>query len=171
VPQVPRRLNQHRDHLIVCGDDALAYRVVEELTVNYGERVTALLSSAARGNGPRIAQLPGVRVIERPELDTEAFTAAQAQSARAMALTRQDDRGKERPLSGHVIVAGLGNVGSRIAGQLHDLGVGVVCVDKNEHAAGVRLARRLGLRVVIGETHREETLRAGASAPARLWFP
>ncbi len=39
-------------------------------------------------------------------------------------------------------------------------GVDVVCVDKNEHAAGVRLARRLGLRVVIGETHREETLRA-----------
>jgi TrkA-N domain len=93
VPQVPRRLNQHRDHLIVCGDDALAYRVVEELTVNYGERVTVLLSSAARGYGPRIAQLPGVRVIERPDLDAEAFTAAQAQSARAMALTRQDDLG------------------------------------------------------------------------------
>jgi hypothetical protein len=72
VPQVPRRLNQHRDHLIVCGDDALAYRVVEELTVNYGERVTVLLSSAARRHGPRIAQLPAVRVIERPELDTEA---------------------------------------------------------------------------------------------------
>ena len=388
VPQVPRRLNQHRNHLIVCGDDALAYRVVEELTVTYGEQVTVLLSSAGRGHGPRIARLPGVRVIERPELDTQAFTAAQAQSARAMALTRQDDlgnfhaalraqdlnpdlrlvmrifntglgermrgffpdcavlssssmaapsfvaaalgepapshvrlagrtlymarrqetdpghlvcglattgqelspqllppgqdgadlvlavadgtprnpltrpsrrplralarlpallfgpklgvvfltlfavlvggfvllvtaggfapgnavyltfldaagaavsdprlgtpekvaqilltfdgmaflpvvtaavvgarltgslRAKERPLSGHVIVAGLGNVGTRIAGQLHDLGVGVVCVDKNEHAAGVRLARRLGLRVVIGETHREEILRA-----------
>jgi len=71
-------------------------------------------------------------------------------------------RAADRPLSGHVIVAGLGNVGSRIAGQLHDLGVDVVCVDKNEHAAGVRLARRLGLRVVIGETYREETLRAAA---------
>jgi Trk K+ transport system NAD-binding subunit len=59
-----------------------------------------------------------------------------------------------------VIVAGLGNVGTRIVGQLHDLGVDVVGVDKDEDAAGVRLARRLGLRVVIGETHREETLRA-----------
>ena len=68
-------------------------------------------------------------------------------------------RAKERPLSGHVIVAGLGNVGSRIAGQLHDLGVAVVCVDRDENAAGIRLARQLGLRVVIGETHREETLR------------
>ena len=65
-------------------------------------------------------------------------------------------RSKERPLSGHVIVAGLGNVGTRIAGQLHDLGVDVVCVDRDENAAGIRLARQLGLRVVIGETAREE---------------
>ncbi len=36
----------------------------------------------------------------------------------------------------------------------------MVCVDKSEHAAGLAMARRLGLRVVIGETHREETLRA-----------
>ena len=387
MPPVSRRLSQRRDHLIVCGDDALAYRTADELTANYGERVTVLLGSAERGYGPRIAQLPGVRVIERPELDGAAFTAAQVSSARAMALMGRDDlanfhaalrvqelnpdlrlvmrifntglgermrsffpdcavlssssmaapsfvaaalgepapshvrlagrtlfvtrredadaahficglastgevtgprllppgedsadlvlsvadgtprnpltqprrrtlraaarmpralfghklgmvfgalfgvlvagfvllatagrysqanalyltfldaagaavtnpalsapekiaqfmltfdgmaflptvtaavvgarltgslRAHERPPSGHVIVAGLGNVGTRIAGQLHDLGVDVVCVDKNEHAAGVRLARRLGLRVVIGETYREETLR------------
>jgi Trk K+ transport system NAD-binding subunit len=66
-----------------------------------------------------------------------------------------------------VIVAGLGNVGTRIFGQLHDLGVDVVCVDKNEDAAGVRLARQLGLRVVIGETHREETLRAAGVATSQ----
>jgi Trk K+ transport system NAD-binding subunit len=69
-------------------------------------------------------------------------------------------RRKERPLSDHVIVVGLGNVGTRIVGQLHDLGVSVACVDKNENAAGVAMARRLGMRVVIGETHREEVLRA-----------
>jgi hypothetical protein len=63
-------------------------------------------------------------------------------------------QGQDRPISDHVIVAGLGNVGTRIVGQLHDLGVGVVCVDKSEGAAGIPLARRLGLRVVIGETHR-----------------
>jgi Trk K+ transport system NAD-binding subunit len=388
VPPAPPPVTEDTDHLIVCGDDALAYRVVEELATNYGERVTVLLGSASRGHGPRIAQLPGVRVIERTDLDSAAFAAAQAHSARAIALMGRDDlanfhaglraqdlnpdlrmvmrifntglgeriraffpdcavlsssamaapsfvaaalgepapshvrlagrtlyvarrgqadtrhvlcglaspgdlaspgllpptpgtadlvlavadgtprnpltrqrrrplraaadvshlllrskigivfvglfailvagfillatsgryslpnalyltaldaagaavtssrlgapeklaqflltfdgmaflpvvtaavvgarltgslRAKERPLSGHVIVAGLGNVGSRILGQLHDLGVDVVCVDKNEHAAGVRLARRLGLKVVIGETHREETLRA-----------
>jgi len=72
--------------------------------------------------------------------------------------------GKERPLSDHVIVAGLGNVGTRVAAQLHDLGIEVVCIDKSETAAGVPLARRLGLKVVFGETHREETLRAAGIA-------
>jgi Trk K+ transport system NAD-binding subunit len=65
-----------------------------------------------------------------------------------------------QPLSGHVIVAGLGSVGASIVGQLHDLGVDVVGIDKNAEAAGMPLTRRLGIRVVIGETHREETLRA-----------
>jgi Trk K+ transport system NAD-binding subunit len=45
-------------------------------------------------------------------------------------------------------------------GQLHDLGVSVACVDKSETAAGIGMARRLGLWVVIGETDQEETLRA-----------
>jgi Trk K+ transport system NAD-binding subunit len=64
------------------------------------------------------------------------------------------------PLSGHVIVAGLGSVGARVVGQLHDLGVDVVGIDKDAGATGVPLANLLGLRVVIGETHKEETLRA-----------
>ncbi len=388
MPQVPRRLSYQRDHLIVCGDDALACRVIEELSSGYGERVTAVLRSRERGYGPRISALAGVRVIERAGLDSSVFTDAQVQSARALALMNSDDlgnfhaalraqdlnpdlrlvmrifntglgermrsffpdcavlssssmaapsfvaaalgepapshvrlagrtlfvarraetdaghlvcglastagpaeprllppdqdsadlvlavadgtprnplarqrrrparmlaglprllfghklgavflalggvlvsgfvllvtaggfslanslyltfldaagaavtdprlsapeklaqflltfdgmaflpvvtaavvgarltgslHGKPRPVSDHVIVAGLGNVGTRIAGQLHDLGVAVVCVDKNEKAAGVQLAQRLGMRVVIGETHREETLRA-----------
>ena len=33
-------------------------------------------------------------------------------------------------------------------------------MDKSEDAAGVAMARRLGMRVVIGETHREDILRA-----------
>jgi Trk K+ transport system NAD-binding subunit len=66
----------------------------------------------------------------------------------------------QSPLGGHVIVAGLGNVGTRIIEQLHDLGVDVVGVDKSADAEGIPVATRLGIRVVIGETQREETLRA-----------
>jgi Trk K+ transport system NAD-binding subunit len=382
------RLAARRDHLVVCGDDALAARVIEELTTTYGEEVTVLLRSREQNQGPRIARLPKVRVIERADLDADAFTAAGVQSARSLALLRQDDLGnfhaalraqelnpdlrlvvavfntslgerirtffrdcavlsgssmsapsfvaaalgelapshirvagrtlfvarrtgiqsrrvvcglamtedplspgllppdaasadlvlavadgaprdplarprrhplrasadlarhllwnkvglafgtlfailvagfvmlatagrfslanaayltgldaagaavsdpslsapekiaqvlltfdglaflpvltavvvgarltgrlqrRERPLNDHVIVVGLGNVGTRIVGQLHDLGVSVACVDKSETAAGVAMAQRLGMRVVIGETHREDILRA-----------
>ena len=388
MPPVPR-LAARRDHLVVCGDDALAVRVIEELTTTYGEDVTVLLRSREAGEGPRIARMPKVRVIERTELDASAFTAAGVQSARSLALLRQDDLGNfhaalraqeinpelrlvvaifntslgerirtffrdcavlsgssmsapsfvaaalgepapshirvagrtqyvarrtdinpkstlcalamtedplsprllppdtvgadlvlaiadgaprnpltrqrrhpvrgavqwarrlfsqklnlvfaglfvvlvtgfvllagvrivhgpwnaayltgldaagaavsdqtlpteekwaqilltfdglvllpvftavvvgarltgsaqrhERPLNDHVIVVGLGNVGTRIVGQLHDLGVDVACVDKSETAAGMGMARQLDLRVVIGETDREDTLRA-----------
>jgi Trk K+ transport system NAD-binding subunit len=385
-------LRADRSHFVVCGDDSLASRMVEELSVRYGEQVTVILPSAQRGHGPIMARLPGVRLIERADLDQHAFLAADLPSARALALLRQDDLGnfhaalraqelnsdlrlvvaifntglgerirtffadcavlsessmaapsfvaaalgeptpshvrlagrtlyvarrdgagagqvicgvvpgseggsprltapqdassglvlaaadgtprnplarphrhplravmrmfrmlfwhrfgiafacltailgagfvllatlarysipnslyltfldaagaavtdtrksspekvaqflltfdgmaflplvtaaivgarltgslqtRDRPISDHVIVAGLGNVGTRILGQLHDLGVGVVCVDKSENAAGVPLARRLGLKVVIGETHREETLLAAGIA-------
>jgi Trk K+ transport system NAD-binding subunit len=380
-----------RDHFVVCGHDALASRTVEELTLRYGEEVTVILPSAQQGHGPRIARLPGVRLVERAELDHQAFLAAGVPAARAIALLHQDDlgnfhaalraqelnadlrlvvsifntslgerirtffadcavlseslmaapsfiaaalgeptpshvrlagrtlyvarredtdreqvicgvasgadgsprlappqdassglvlavadgtprnplakprlgplravagllrmllwhrfgaafgcliailgvgyallatavhysagnalyltfldaagaavtdpakttpekvaqflltfdglaflplvtaavvgarltgsvRGRDRPMSDHVIVCGLGNVGTRILGQLHDLGVGVVCVDKDAGATGIPLARRLGLRVVIGETHREETLLAAGIA-------
>lgn len=380
-----------RDHLVVCGDDALTARVVEELTARYGQTVTAIVRSASSGHGQRIARLPGVRVIERAELDHRAFIDADVASARALAVLHQDDlgnfhaalraqelnpdlrlvlaifnaglgerigtffadcavlseartaapsfvaaalgepapshvrlagrtlyvarredvrpehvacglatdadagvprlvgpsdvsaglvlavadgtprnplvrrrdplralwrllrtlfghrigaafgvlilvllagfvllmltraisltnavyltlldaagaavsdqklpgseklaqtmltfdgmaflplvtaavvgarltgsvRGSNRQLTGHVIVAGLGNVGTRIVGQLHDLGVDVVCVDRSASAAGMAMATRLGLKVVTGETHREDTLREAGVA-------
>jgi len=65
-----------------------------------------------------------------------------------------------RPTSDHVIVVGLGNVGTAVTGQLHDLGFGVVCVDNDPNAPGIPLARQLGLPVVIGDAFREETLQA-----------
>jgi Trk K+ transport system NAD-binding subunit len=64
-----------------------------------------------------------------------------------------------RPPGGHVIVVGLGNVGTSVTGQLHDLGFDVVCIDNKPNAPGIPLARQLGLPVVIGDAFREETLR------------
>jgi Trk K+ transport system NAD-binding subunit len=63
------------------------------------------------------------------------------------------------PISGHVVVVGLGEVGFRVVAQLHDLGVPVVCVEANEDAVGVSLARRLGVPIVFGDATRSETLR------------
>jgi len=69
-------------------------------------------------------------------------------------------RGEPRPRGGHVIVIGLGNVGTRVVGELHDLGFDVACVDRDPDARGIALARRLGLPLVIGEAHQEDTLSA-----------
>ena len=68
--------------------------------------------------------------------------------------------GNRKTITDHVIVVGLGNVGTRIVGQLHDLGVRVICVDRNPNAQGVAMARRLGVPVVTGQVSRDETLRA-----------
>jgi Trk K+ transport system NAD-binding subunit len=93
VPTVARRRESRPGHLVVCGDQSLAYRVTEELTVRYGEDVTVILPSRDRNQGPQIAQLPGVQLIERPALTDEAFEQARVGSARALALLHQDDVG------------------------------------------------------------------------------
>ncbi|GAA4982761.1 NAD(P)-binding protein [Kitasatospora paranensis] len=54
------------------------------------------------------------------------------------------------PRSGHVIVVGTGQVGLRLCGELRRLGVPVVGVDRDPHAPNARLARSLGIPVLVG---------------------
>jgi Trk K+ transport system NAD-binding subunit len=82
-----------RRSFVVCGDDALAVRLVEELARRYRAEVTALLTSREHNQGPKISKIPGVRIVEAPRLDLEAFRAARVASADALALVRQDDVG------------------------------------------------------------------------------
>ncbi len=89
MPALPR----HGGHLVVCGDGPLSYRITEELTSRYGERVTVILPSRRRNHGPQISALPQVRVLEYPELSSQAFTDADVESARALAVLWQDDVG------------------------------------------------------------------------------
>ncbi|MGH3182798.1 MAG: hypothetical protein ACRDOE_12960 [Streptosporangiaceae bacterium] len=93
MPALPRRADHRGDHLIVCGDGTLSYRITEELTSRYGERVTVILPSRRRNYGPQISALAGVRVLEHPELSSQAFTDADVQSSRALAVVWQDDVG------------------------------------------------------------------------------
>jgi Trk K+ transport system NAD-binding subunit len=93
MPALPRRADRRGDHFIVCGDGSLAYRITEELTSRYGERVTVVLPSRLRNYGPQISALARVRVLEHPELSSQAFTDAGVQSARALAVLWQDDVG------------------------------------------------------------------------------
>lgn len=58
----------------------------------------------------------------------------------------------------HVIVVGLGNLGTRIAEQLHGLGVPVVGVERDPQARGIAALRSLGLPVVVGDGPFEDQL-------------
>ena len=102
--RVRRRLPRQRDatpggplhgepHFVVCGDDPLAQRLVEDLVQVHRHAVTVILPSRLRNHGPQIAQIPGVRLVEAAELGTEAFVRARVGSAAAMALLQQDDVG------------------------------------------------------------------------------
>ncbi len=93
MPAQPRRADRRGDHLIVCGDGPLSYRLTEELTARYGEHVTVILPDRRNHHGPQISALPRVRVLEYPELSSQAFTDADVQSARALAVVWQDDVG------------------------------------------------------------------------------
>ncbi len=80
-------------HFVVCGDDALAQRVVVELTRTNRYPVTVILPSRHRNYGPQLARLPGVRIIEAERLGAEVFVRARVATARALALLKQDDVG------------------------------------------------------------------------------
>ncbi|MGH3648223.1 MAG: potassium channel family protein, partial [Micromonosporaceae bacterium] len=60
----------------------------------------------------------------------------------------------------HVVVVGLGNVGSRVLIQLHDLGLPVVAVERDAQAIGVRIANERKIPVILGDATQQATLRA-----------
>jgi Trk K+ transport system NAD-binding subunit len=93
MPALPRHADRPGGHLIVCGDGPLSFRITEELTSRYGEQVTVILPSRELNHGPQISALPQVRVLEQAELSSQAFTDADVQSARAVAVVWQDDVG------------------------------------------------------------------------------
>ncbi|MEU8974790.1 NAD-binding protein [Streptomyces monashensis] len=55
------------------------------------------------------------------------------------------------PRAGHVVVVGLGQVGLRLCTGLQNLGVGVIAVERDPAPPNLRLARALGVPVVIAD--------------------
>ncbi|WP_436735821.1 NAD-binding protein [Streptomyces sp. BBFR102] len=72
-----------------------------------------------------------------------------------------------RGLSGHVVLLGLGKVGSRVLSRLHEMEVPVVCVEEDPEARGIALARRLRVPTVIGDVTEEGVLEAAKIHRAR----
>ncbi|MFD4240376.1 potassium channel family protein [Streptomyces sp. NPDC058525] len=65
-----------------------------------------------------------------------------------------------RGLSGHVVLLGLGKIGTRVLAQLRELEIPVVCVESDPRARGLALARRLRVPVVVGDVTDEGVLEA-----------
>ncbi|MER6114604.1 NAD-binding protein [Streptomyces sp. NPDC001743] len=77
-------------------------------------------------------------------------------SLRTASSLRRPPRG----LSGHVVLLGLGKIGTRVLVHLRELGIPVVCVEDDPDARGIPVARRLHVPVVLGDVTQEGVLEA-----------
>ncbi|RZB18046.1 potassium transporter TrkA [Streptomyces sp. F001] len=65
-----------------------------------------------------------------------------------------------RGLAGHVVLLGLGKIGTRVLTRLRELHIPVVCVEADPEARGMATARRLRVPVVLGDVTQEGVLEA-----------
>ncbi|MFE5893273.1 NAD-binding protein [Streptomyces sp. NPDC056462] len=65
-----------------------------------------------------------------------------------------------RGLGGHVVLLGLGKIGTRVLTRLRELHIPVVCVEADPDARGMATARRLRVPVVLGDVTQEGVLEA-----------
>ncbi|MCK1821069.1 NAD-binding protein [Streptomyces sp. XM83C] len=65
-----------------------------------------------------------------------------------------------RGLGGHIVLLGLGKIGTRVLTRLRELDVPVVCVESDPEARGMATARRLRVPVVLGDVTQEGVLEA-----------
>ncbi|MGW2836915.1 NAD-binding protein [Streptomyces sp. NPDC001493] len=72
-----------------------------------------------------------------------------------------------RGLSGHVVLLGLGKIGTRVLVRLRELGIPVVVVEEDPNARGIPLARSLHVPTVIGDVTQEGVLEAAKVGRAR----
>jgi Trk K+ transport system NAD-binding subunit len=80
-----------RPRFVVCGDNPLAYRVVEELVRRFSGDVAVVLADRHRHQGPALARLPGVRLVESSRLDEATLADAGVAQAQALALVDGND--------------------------------------------------------------------------------
>jgi voltage-gated potassium channel Kch len=72
-----------------------------------------------------------------------------------------------RGLSGHLVLLGLGKIGTRVLTRLRELDIPVVCVEEDPQARGIATARRLRVPVVLGDVTEEGVLEAAKTHRAR----
>jgi Trk K+ transport system NAD-binding subunit len=81
-------------------------------------------------------------------------------------LERESGRLYE-PIEKHIVVVGLGDVGTRVVRGLHEQGIDVVAIERRPEARGVAVARDLNIPVIIGDASQAETLASASVATCR----
>ncbi|MBM0279141.1 NAD-binding protein [Micromonospora sp. STR1s_6] len=141
-------------------------RDIDPVAAGYLTLLTALGSAEADQSGSLLEKVTALLLVIVGVALVPTVTALVVDSvvrARlAVAAGRLTD-----PLDDHVIVVGLGNIGTRVVQELHSFGVPVVAVDRAPTARGVAVARELGLPVLIGDATSPETLRAASVSTCR----
>lgn len=95
-----------------------------------------------------------------------ALTAAVVDSVIKARLRAEAGR-LNRPITDHIVVVGLGEVGTRVVRALREEGVDIVAIERNPQARGVPIAKDLGIPVVIGDATRPEVLQAASVKTCR----
>jgi len=72
-----------------------------------------------------------------------------------------------RRVRDHVIVVGLGNMGTRVVEKLRERKIPVVAIERNRDAMGIRAARANGAQVLLGDGSNEELLKEADVGHAR----
>jgi len=83
------------------------------------------------------------------------------------ARLQRESGGLLEPVKDHMIVVGLGDVGTRVLRSLYDQGLDIVAIEKDPEARGVQVARELGVPLIIGDASRTATLVAASVCTCR----
>jgi Trk K+ transport system NAD-binding subunit len=148
--------------VVLLGEALLSALVLHESWTEAIYSSAGLLATVA--SSPHIAHAPGwYKLVSAAGILLSlglvaVFTAALVRRLSRMRLTTLFGS-RAAPRSDHILVAGLGQIGLRLALCLRGLGVAVLVVERDESVPGVRLAHEAGLPVVIASGADTFTLR------------
>ncbi|GHC53444.1 NAD-binding protein [Streptomyces cinnamoneus] len=153
----------------VCGLAVASWLVVEESSAKHAMYLSLLdlfaINDPAKdeSTGRKVLQLLSglVGLLLLPLLLAAALEGLG--TFRSASALRRPPRG----LSGHVVLLGLGKIGARVLVRLRELGIPVVCVERDPQARGISLARSLRVPTVIGDITEEGVLEAAKIGDSR----
>jgi Trk K+ transport system NAD-binding subunit len=130
---------------------------------------TALITELGGGADPNAAGVSKIVMIFLTMISVAIIPTITAAVIDSLVQTRLrlQAGGLVEPTSNHIVVVGLGNVGTRIIRALHGQGIDVVAIERDAQAPGIQTARDFGIPVIVGDASRAESLNAASIGTAR----